>query len=88
MSRLLFSLLAATTLSAQPSFEIEGRYWFSQIDSKLRVERQGLGTDIDGKNDLGFTDSGFPEGRGAVRWGDTTNSSSLTHLSASQASAS
>jgi len=69
MSRLLFSLLAATTLSAQPSFEIEGRYWFSQIDAKLRVQSQGVGTDIDGKTDLGLTDSGFPEGRGAVRWG-------------------
>jgi hypothetical protein len=69
MSRFLLGLLATTALSAQASFEIEGRYWFSQVNSRLRVEYQGLGTDIDGKNDLGFTDSGIPEARAAVRWG-------------------
>src|SRR5438045_766049 len=69
MSRFLFTLLSIGFLSAQTSVELEGRYWFSQLNSKIRVERNGLGTDIDTKNDLGFSDSGFPEGRATLQWG-------------------
>jgi hypothetical protein len=69
MSRLIRFLLFVPCLYAQTSIEIEGRYWFSQINSTLRVERNGLGTDIDARNDLGFTDSNFPQGRVAVHWG-------------------
>jgi hypothetical protein len=67
--RLIVLLLSAAALSAQPHFELEARYWFSQVNSKLRVESQGLGTDIDARSDLGFSDTDFPIGRVALHWG-------------------
>ncbi|MCU1237688.1 MAG: putative exported protein [Candidatus Solibacter sp.] len=80
MFRTFLGLIAAGALSAQPHVELEGRYWFSQVNSKIRVEKQGLGTDIDVKNDLGFTDSDFPEGRAAVRWGHSRLSFDYTPI--------
>jgi hypothetical protein len=69
MSRWIFALLASGALSAQPSVELEGRYWFSNVNSRIRVESQGVGTDIDAKTDLGFTNTSFPEVHAALRWG-------------------
>src|SRR3954464_10495755 len=69
MSRFVVFLMAAASLCAQTSVEFEGRYWFSQIDSRFRIEHNNLGTDIDARNDLGFDDSGFPQGRVAVHLG-------------------
>ena len=69
MSRFILVLMAVGSLSAQASIEFEGRFWFSRLNSKIRVESRGLGTDIDARNDLGFTDSNFPTGRVAVHWG-------------------
>jgi hypothetical protein len=69
MRRTILGLFAATALSAQTSFEVEGRYWSSAIDSQIRIERQGFGTEIDGSKDLGFDRSAFPEGRATLGLG-------------------
>src|SRR5689334_13276072 len=69
MSRFILLVISAGTLSAQAGMELEGRYWFSQVNTRIRVERNGFGTDIDAKNDLGFSDSNFPVGHAAVYWG-------------------
>src|SRR6185295_12898241 len=75
MSRFLLIFVWAGALYAQVSVEVEGRYWFSQINSRIRVERNGFGTDIDAGKDLGFTDSNFP--RGARRFIGATTDSAL-----------
>jgi hypothetical protein len=62
-------VLFTGVLAAQPTIELEGRYWFSNFVSTIRVDRGGVGTDIDGRNDLGFSDSNFPSGRVAVYLG-------------------
>lgn len=81
MVRFFLGLITAGALFAQPSVELEARYWFSQPNSRLRVERNGLGTDIDAKSDLGFTDSQFPGGRAAVHWGHSRLSFEYTPIS-------
>src|SRR3954470_16687405 len=58
----LFPLL----LHAQNSLEFTGRYWFTQMGSRIRVEVNGLGSDIDARNDLGMPDTNFPAG--GVEW--------------------
>jgi hypothetical protein len=69
MSRTVLGLFLATALSGQTFLELEGRYWSSTVDSRIRVERQGFGTEIDGSKDLGFDRSGFPEGRATLGLG-------------------
>ena len=54
--------LLALCLHAQPTLYFEGRYWRTQLGSRFRVDRNGIGTDIDVVKDLGFGDAGFPEG--------------------------
>ncbi|MBW2122463.1 MAG: DUF4124 domain-containing protein [Deltaproteobacteria bacterium] len=44
-------------------FEIEGRYWFTGLDGKVRYTESGIGTSVDFKDDLGVGDENFPEGR-------------------------
>jgi hypothetical protein len=53
----------AVLLPAQTAFEFTGRYWIPQMSARLRVERNGFGTDIDAKQDLGISDTNFPEGQ-------------------------
>src|SRR5215475_8493862 len=55
--------LAATCVNAQRTFDFEGRYWHTDVGSRIRVDRGGFGTDVDVVNDLGFSDAGFPEGK-------------------------
>jgi hypothetical protein len=62
--------LAVASVSAQV-FEIEGRYWFTKTDAQVRVERFGLATDVDLKQDLGTGDGGFPEAQ--VTWSPGAN---------------
>lgn len=50
-------------------FEIEGRYWIKRTDAQVRVERFGLATDIDLKNDLAVEDSGIAEGQVTLQHG-------------------
>ena len=69
MTRFGILLLLGGVLSAQPSIELEGRYWFSNFASRIRVDSGGVGTEIDGRKDLGFSDSNFPSGRVAVYLG-------------------
>jgi hypothetical protein len=56
-------LVSATSVFADPLVEFEGRYWFTNFASKLRVSDGGLGTEINLKSDLGMKSENFPEGR-------------------------
>jgi hypothetical protein len=67
MKRLLLGGLFGLCLCAQPTVDLEGRYWRTQLGSRIRVDRNGIGTDIDLVNDLGFHDTGFPEGKVTVQ---------------------
>jgi hypothetical protein len=80
MSRLMLFAIVTGMAFAQPRVELEGRYWFSEFNSAIRVERNGLGTDIDARNDLGFSDSGFPSGRAAVYLGHSRLSFEYTPI--------
>jgi hypothetical protein len=55
--------LFATEMPAQRAVEFEGRYWIPRFTSRFRVDSNRLGTDVDGKQDLAFPDTNFPEGR-------------------------
>src|SRR5258708_1594785 len=57
---LLAGLFAVTAASAQV-LEFEGRYWFTRTDSQIRMEKFGVSTDLNLKNDLGVGDPGFAE---------------------------
>ncbi len=61
-----FTGSCAGLLRAQPAIEFEGRYWMPQMSSRLLVERNGVGTEVDAKNDLGISDENFPQGQ--VTW--------------------
>src|SRR5689334_13507402 len=63
----LFALAVALPLAAQPTVEITGRYWITDMAGNLRVERNGLGTDIAAKNDLGMSDKNFPQANFVLR---------------------
>jgi hypothetical protein len=54
--------LVSGIAAAQTSIDFTGRYWAPASSVRIRVEAGGFGTDIDGGRDLGFTDTGFPEG--------------------------
>ena len=73
-------LLIAGVASAQPVIEMEGRYWFSNFVSTIRVDRGGVGTEIDARNDLGFSDSNFPSGRVAIYLGHSRFSFEYTPI--------
>jgi hypothetical protein len=57
-----FLLAFPLFLHAQSSLEFAGRYWFTQMGSRIRVEQNGFGTDIDARKDLGMPDTNFPQG--------------------------
>jgi hypothetical protein len=63
--RFTFALVAlcAATLSAQPTFDFEGRYWMPRMTPRIRVDAAGFGTDIDAQRDLGMANTNFPEGQ-------------------------
>src|SRR5215469_4809945 len=63
MRRFFLSGLLGLCLHAQPTLYFEGRYWRTELGSRFRVDRNGIGTDIDVVKDLGFQDAGFPEGK-------------------------
>ena len=52
----------AFPLFAQNSMDFVGRYWIPQMASRIRVEQNGFGTDIDAQRDLGMEDTNFPSG--------------------------
>jgi hypothetical protein len=56
------SVAAALLVLAQDSLDLVGRYWMPQMVSRIRVERNGFGTDFDAQHDLGMTDPNFPSG--------------------------
>ncbi|MBZ5586075.1 MAG: hypothetical protein LAQ30_28570 [Acidobacteriia bacterium] len=53
----------AAVLPAQRSIEFEGRYWVPRMTGRVRVEQNGVGTDVDARADLGIPNTNFPEGR-------------------------
>jgi hypothetical protein len=56
-------------VEAQPSIDLEARYWIPQMSARVRVEAAGLGTDIDAQRDLGMQDTNFAEGGATLRLG-------------------
>jgi hypothetical protein len=48
----------ATPWKTQPKFELEGIWWFSNLNANIKA-----GTDINVKTNLGLTDAQFAEGR-------------------------
>jgi hypothetical protein len=46
--------------------EVEGRYWFTELEGSMKVEESGFGTDIDFVEDLDIKDENYPEIR--VTW--------------------
>jgi hypothetical protein len=69
MRSFLILFAAAASLLGQTEIEVTGRYWNPDVSGRMRVERGGIGTDIDMKNDLGFERTGFPQGAFALRHG-------------------
>lgn len=46
------------------NIEVEGRYWKPKLDAKVKVVENGIGTEFNAVNDLGFDEEkGFGEGR-------------------------
>jgi len=43
--------------------ELEGRFWFTDLEGRVRVTDADIGTDIDFKKDLDIKDEGYPEVR-------------------------
>ena len=62
MARILPFFFVAFLLNAQNSIEFTGRYWIPRMASRIRVESNGFGTDIDAVRDLGMPDTNFPQG--------------------------
>lgn len=65
---LLIFVFAASLLAYSPAeaiIHVEGRYWFTTLDSKVKVTDAGIiGTEINAVDTLGMDKSkGFPEGR-------------------------
>jgi len=62
MCKLGLLLTFPVLIVAQNSIELTGRYWIPQMGSRIRVEANGFGTDIDARRDLGMPDTNFPLG--------------------------
>ncbi|MBI1911319.1 MAG: hypothetical protein HYS21_04905 [Deltaproteobacteria bacterium] len=61
----MFVALAFTASTASAVVDVEGRYWFTELDDTIKVTSGNvIGTEIDLKNDLGVDDKkNFWEGR-------------------------
>ena len=81
MRRFFLGGLLTVCLHAQPTLYFEGRYWQTQLGSRFRVDRNGIGTDIDVVKDLGFEDKGFPEGKFTLQATEGTGSAFHTRQS-------
>lgn len=46
-----------------PTLELEGRYWFMDLQGNVKVTQNDIGADINLKKDLGIKDEGYPEVR-------------------------
>ena len=57
--------------------DTEYRSWHGTLDSQMKISENGIGSTIDMKNDLGFSDSSIHSGR--ITLGET-NSYQLTRL--------
>ena len=79
----LFAVFLISSSRAEAVFEIEGRYWFSTLDSDITITEGGLlGTEIDPVKDLGIDDKeSFPEVRVRVGLGSHHLRYSFTSLS-------
>lgn len=45
----------------RPRFDIEGRYWITDLDGRIRYTESDIGTTIDFKEDLGLDNENYPE---------------------------
>jgi len=69
-----FFLSCAGMVQAEQTVEVEGRYWFTDLDAKAKVTTSGLsGTDINLKSDLGLKDEDMPDFR--LTWNINENNS-------------
>ncbi|MDH4228037.1 MAG: hypothetical protein OEV59_09875 [Deltaproteobacteria bacterium] len=61
----LFMCFSASNADALVDFKVEGRYWFTTLDSNVKIsDTNVLGTDINLVDDLGLDEKkGFPEAR-------------------------
>ena len=65
--------ICVTQADAQDvTVEFEGRYWFADLDSNVKVVESGIGSTINVPSDLGVDNENFPEGR--LIWHTTENS--------------
>jgi len=62
----LWVLAVSPALAQNAVVEFEGRYWITNLSAVSKVTREGRGTDVDLKSDLGLRDKGFPSGRFTV----------------------
>lgn len=69
----LFLVFASGIVFAEEArVEIEGRYWVTDLDAKVKAVEAGIGEKFDFKSDLGIGDENFPEAR--IYWHNGPNS--------------
>lgn len=80
---LLLAFFIISSSKAEAVFEIEGRYWFSTLESEIQITDGGvLGTELDLLSDLGIDGKeDFPEVRARVGFGSHHLRYSYTSLS-------
>jgi hypothetical protein len=68
MTKKLFWILVIIVFTPCMSFaqkdvrlELEGRFWFTDLEGRVKVTEADIGTDIDFKKDLDIKDEGYPE---------------------------
>jgi len=60
----IICLLAAGPIWAQNAVvEFEGYYWVTNLSAEAKLTKDGRGTDVNLKSDLGIADQNFPFGR-------------------------
>ncbi len=63
------------------NISVEGRVWFADFDSQVKIVDSGVGTSVDGKSDLGFDNKNLSEVR--VNWQKSPQSNlryAFTHM--------
>ncbi len=75
-TNLLWLGLVGQAAASAAGVQFEGRYWITDTNAQVRVERGSIGTDLDLKKDLGVEDQNLPDlrftisqGRSRIRFG-------------------
>ena len=66
---LVFAATLATAATASAVVDVEGRYWFTNMDGTVQVSNGAVGTELDIVDDLGMEDKNFFEGRVTLELG-------------------